>query len=414
MVTIECAQLCIAQSYGLAHLGLAPVTVQIGGDDQALPGQGIKGRHHSALATRQDIAWRITRPAQSNPVGIGQGGHRGQTKRGARGQSMGQPFCLGPDPVDHLAAQIGALTLTRNRGHPQVQVHRTRPAQRIAFRQKCCQRGGLRARTQQHMAKARMQGQGGQGAAMRGDRTPGIQCPQVRQQCPRPGQGCRRRWGQKGQIGRSPKRQFQRQSGQIGLRHFGGRKSHQSAVFAAGPQPVTDAGGDAPSAPGALGGLGPADLFRDQPGHPRAGIKPGAAGQPCVDHHPDILDRQGCFGDGRGQNDLAPLDDRRNRGPLGSKGHCAEQWAKHAIGGQTRGQKPLDPANFSLARQEYQQAAGVFGKGLQNHVGDSGFQSGLLGQGPVAPADIDRKSPPLGGDDGRIQHQRHRRGIQRG
>ena len=179
LATIKRAQVWFGQGGCLAHGCFTRVAVKIGGDDQAAVGQRQTCVHRGPGAARQDPARRIARAAQPDAVGVGKGGKLAQRKglavRRGSTHSAGQAFCLLPDAVHHGAADGIGMTLFKparvgDGGDAQCQVGRG-CAQRIAVGQQGGKRDGLRAGPgfQQHMRKARMQGQGGQLLAVWGD-----------------------------------------------------------------------------------------------------------------------------------------------------------------------------------------------------------------------------------------------------
>ena len=249
---------------------------------------------------------------------------------------------------------------------------------------------------------------------MRRDPVHGIKCPEPPQQRPRFGQrrGGRRR--QKRQIGAAPDRQFQRQPGQVGLRHVRRGEGGQRPLLAPGPQLVTHPRRHPAGAARPLRRLGPRHPVRHQPRHACAGVEPRPPRQPGIDDHPDIGNRQRGFGNRRRQHHLAPGVHRRNRRPLRGKGQGPVQRPDGAILGQGPGQKCRDPADLGLARQKHQHPARVVSHRLP-HLGRHRLLQPLAGQaGAGLPVQVHRKAAALGGDDrGTVQQRRHRRGVQR-
>ena len=154
-----------------------------------------------------------------------------------------------------------------------------------------------------------------------------------------------------------------------------------------------------------MGRLGAGHRFGYQPRHARPRIEPRPPRATAIHHHADILNGQRGFGDRRRQHHLAALIRGRNRGPLRGKIHRAEKRAYLAIRRKAPLQQCLDPANFTLAGQEHQNAAGGRISSLNHQIGKSLFIAFALGQGPVKPTGLDRIAAPLRGDHRHIAHQ---------
>ena len=275
-------------------------------------------------------------------------------------------------------------------------------AQGIAFGQQRRKRGGGRACHAQHMAKPRMQRQGGEVLSMRGDAPRGIKRAQIVQERLRLGQNTGVGRGQERQISRPPERQFQRKGGQIGGLDLGRGERGERALFAARPQAVAAARGHPPCPAPALFGLGPCHPFGDQPRHARGGVEPRPARAAAIDDHADVGDGQRGFGDGGGQNDLA-LGCGGKGCALGGELHRAKQRKDPHIGQAL--QQAHGAANLAFAGQEHQDAARGFGDRLP----DQARQSRLEAQGGIGgarqPVRVHRKGAPLRGDQGRLSHQ---------
>jgi len=267
----------------------------------------------------------------------------------------------------------------------------------------------------QHMGKPGMQRKRRDRPPVGGDPVVGIQRAQVSQQVAGAGQRPLGRGCQERQGGAAPKRQFQRQRRQIGGFDLGRGEGGLGAILAACPGPVAGAGGDAPGPPRALRGLGTADPFGHEPRHAGARIEPRAARQPGIDDGADILDGQRGFGDGGGQNDLAPLGLGRDGGALSGEGQGAEKRTQAAVGRQALGQQGLGAADLALAGQEGQDAAVGFGHGPGDQLGHGGLDSSVARKGLVEIAGFDRKAAPVRGEHRRVLHQGgDGGGVQRG
>ena len=179
---IKGTQTGLGNFHCLPDAGLARVAVQIGGDQQARARHRVNIAHHRPFAAGQHPARRVPFAAQTDAVGIGQRRHFAQ-RQAVSGFATAQALGLGADAVD--GASIGLIwpfcvkTLQiGQRFDPQGQINRC-PAQRVAFGQQRRQQRCLIPRFGHHMRQTRVQGQGGQGAAMIGDPPARVQRAQL-------------------------------------------------------------------------------------------------------------------------------------------------------------------------------------------------------------------------------------------
>ncbi len=334
-------------------------------------------------------------------VGIGQRRHLGGGESLRDGADhAGEAPRFGADALDHAAVRgegmvLGEPLRVADRGKAQRQVGGG-AAQGVALFQQCRERHGLRSRRHQHVAKARMDGQGGQRPAVRGDAAL-RERTKAGQERPRLGErrgGRRREKGEAFAI-RSPEREFEREAGQIGRGDLGRREGGKSALLALRPEPVADAFRHAASAAPALFGLGPCHPFSDEPRHARSGVEPRPPRPPAIDDDADVLDRQRCLGDGGGEHHLAPIPCGPDRGALGGKIHRAEQRADQAAGRQAAAKLRLDPADLPLARQEDEDAAFRFPGRLRDKAREGRLVTRPMSQRARQPARLDREGAAL-------------------
>ena len=271
-------------------------------------------------------------------------------------------------------------------------------AQRIAVGQQGGKRDGLRAgpRFQQHMRKARVQGQGGQLLAMRGDAAC-VQRAKIGKQSPRLSQRAGVGRGQEGQRSGAPEAKFQCQAGQIGGLDLGGGIGGQGPLFAARPHPVAETRRHPARAATALRSLGLCHAFGHQPRHAGVGVEPCTARFAGVHHHGYIGQGQRGFGDGRGQHDFAALH-RGKRRALGGKIHRAIERANDAIRRQATCKQRLGAPDLGFAGQEHQQAAAevaAFLLCLQNQCCHCCLQPQFGVGWPGQPAGFHRECAPF-------------------
>ena len=139
-----------------------------------------------------------------------------------------------------------------------------------------------------------------------------------------------------------------------------------SPFFGPRPHAIATPGGNAPCAPGALGGFGLADPFGDQPLQTLFRVIPGPARAAAIHHNSNILDGQRGLGNGGCQNDLAHifLGLRPDGQLLLGKWQVSQKRPQNAIFGQVILQRSFGAANFSLAGQEHQDPTLCIGHGL--------------------------------------------------
>ena len=266
------------------------------------------------------------------------------------------------------------------------------------------------------MAKAGMQGKGGEGAAMGGDAAL-MQRAKAGEKRPRLGQSAGMRRGEERQILGPPKREFKGKGGKVGSLDFSRGEGVQAPLLAPGPEAVADARCHAPCPAPALFRLGPRHPFGDQPRHAGIGVEPRAAGAAAIDHDADIGNGERGLGNRGGQHHLAPTGGGGGKGgALCGKLHGTKEGADVEMRGQAMGKGGLDPADFTFAGQKDQKPAlWRFRGGLNNQRGKGGLIAHRGIDGARQPAGFHRKGAAFRGDHGRIAHQgRDGGGIERG
>ena len=149
----------------------------------------------------------------------------------------------------------------------------------------------------------------------------------------------------------SPRRQFQRDTGEVDLGDLGLEVGATGGVLELAPQPIGDAGFGAPGPPRTLIGRRSAGADRREARHARAEIVSRHASQPGVDHDPHAADGQRRLGDVGAQHHSSPPGRRwHQRHVLLGKRQRAGEQANVDIGPDPIGQELLDAANLADAR----------------------------------------------------------------
>ncbi|MCY1285500.1 hypothetical protein D9M70_344420 [compost metagenome] len=281
------------------------------------------------------------------------------------------------------AVQVGAAA-TQNVALPQ---------QRREVAGQGAESQGLAA--QQQVGDARVGRQLGHGLPMAGQAAVFGQGAEALQQVATLGVGGGRRWVEPGQfigVANAPTRQLQGQAGEVGLEDFSAAVGSQLFVLRLRPEPVTGAGLQAPGTAGALGGGGAGYALGVQPGHAAGRVEARHPLQAGVHHHAYAIDGQAGLGDVGGQHHLALARRRRlDGGTLGGQVQVAVQRAEQDVAAPVEpiGQLLGHATDLRLAGQEYQQAAGLVGQGLEHRLHHLGLQ-GLARLGRPAPALLHR------------------------
>ena len=188
------------------------------------------------------------------------------------------------------------------------------------------------------MGEPRFERERGDGAAVGGDLTVGVDRAKTGQAGAGFGDGRSRRRvepGKPGRIGLAPQQAGQHRAGQIGVEDFRRVVRGQSGVGGVFPQADRNAGRLASGATGALGRGGAAGALRDQAGEPGAAIVARAAGEAAVDDDRYVGECQAGFGDRTGEDQLAAAGrGRSKRGALGGRVDAAVKLMEDDVGGK--------------------------------------------------------------------------------
>ena len=160
-----------------------------------------------------------------------------------------------------------------------------------------------------HAREARRQGEPGNRPAFPSDAPVAVERAQRSQQRARLAERGARRGiekGERGGIAHPPRREIEREAGEIGGKNFRRRVGQEAAIARFFPQTIAYARLDASGAPAPLVGVGARHPHRLQPRQPDVRLEAGDAHQAAVDDDAHALDGQRSLGDRGRQHDLAP------------------------------------------------------------------------------------------------------------
>ncbi len=295
-----------------------------------------------------------------------------------------------------------------------------RQAQEIALAQDRCKQRRHASLSQfaaldHQMRQPRMLAEPHHGAAVRRDGAGRAHRAEVEQQrarrCQRRGRR-RRQPRQGGSVGDAPRRQLERQWGEVGIEDLRGREGQQPALGLLGPQAQAEAGLEAAGTTAPLVGRGLVHAHGLQPCHARARREAWHAHQAGIDHEAHAFDRQAGLGDRGGEHDLAPAGGRWRDGAvlLGGRQVAVER-CHIDIGGEAV-QALLDAADLADAGQEHQRAAAFRRDGAADRARHRILDA--AGRLTVEVARLDREQAAGRFDQRRAaQPLRHRAGIER-
>lgn len=262
---------------------------------------------------------------------------------------------------------------------------------------------------------------------MRGDAAGLIQSAQHEQQPPRLAKAPLRRRIEKGETlrRRAPRREIEREAGQVRLQDLRRVLRRRAALLRLRPEAIAPARRRAPRPAAALLGGGLGDARRDQTAQPRARVEPRPPRAPAIDDQTHALDGEGGLGERGGEHDLAsPLRIRRQGSHLRGGGQIAIERQHEMARIERVVQRRLRAPDLRRSGKEHQRVALGLAERAQRQIRELALKARLLGERPLQPPRLDRKNAALRSDPRRgrarrrfgpgAHQRRHRLAVERG